>query len=295
VLPDPTMVDRADYLLVESTYGNRVHEESDEGAKLEHVVKETADRGGRVIIPSFAVGRVEELLYWLKRLEDERRIPVLPVFLDSPMAIEALARYTARLHELDAEMQPETSDGKAPHGPADRSESLDRRRQHARKERQLCVFCTERFRTVASPSESKALTSSKMPAIVISSSGMATGGRVLHHLKAGLPDSRNTVLFVGYQAAGTRGRSLVDGATSVKIHGEVVPVHAHVAQIESMSAHADSTEIMRWLGGFSEAPRTTFIVHGELPAMEALQGSIQARPGWTTKIPEHRESVTLVP
>ena len=295
VLPDPTMVDRADYLLVESTYGNRVHENSDEGAKLEQVVKETAERGGRVIIPSFAVGRVEELLYWLKRLEDERRIPVLPVFLDSPMAIEALARYTARLHELDAEIQPETKDEKAPHGPADRSESLDRRRQHARKERQLCAFCTERFRTVASPSESKALTSSKIPAIVISSSGMATGGRVLHHLKAGLPDSRNTVLFVGYQAAGTRGRSLVDGAPSVKIHGEMVPVHARVAQIESMSAHADSTEIMRWLGGFTEAPRTTFIVHGELPAMEALQGSIQARPGWTTKIPEHRESVALMP
>ena len=132
-----------------------------------------------------------------------------------------------------------------------------------------------------------------MPAIVISSSGMATGGRVLHHLRAALPDSRNTVLFAGYQAAGTRGRSLVDGATVVKIHGQMVPVHAQVARIESMSAHADSREILRWLSGFTRPPRTTFIVHGEPPAMEALQASIDHSLGWTTKIPSHGETVTL--
>ena len=132
-----------------------------------------------------------------------------------------------------------------------------------------------------------------MPAIVISASGMATGGRVLHHLRAGLPDSRNTVLFVGYQAAGTRGRNLIEGATSVKIHGQIVPVHARIAQIESMSAHADSGEIHRWLGGFTRAPTRTFIVHGEPPAMEALQASITSRLGWATHLPTHRETVTL--
>jgi metallo-beta-lactamase family protein len=132
-----------------------------------------------------------------------------------------------------------------------------------------------------------------MPAIVISSSGMATGGRVLHHLRAALPDSRNTVLFAGYQAAGTRGRDLVDGAAAVKIHGQMVPVHARIARIESMSAHADSPEILRWLGGFTRPPRTTFIVHGELPAMEALQASIGQKLGWPTKAPTYGETVTL--
>jgi metallo-beta-lactamase family protein len=293
VLPDPTIVDLADYLLVESTYGNRVHAADDDGEQLGRIIRETAARGGRVIIPAFAVGRVEELLYWLKKLEDERRIPALPVFVDSPMALAALARYTERLRELDADLQPEQHDTKAPHGPADRDEKVSRRRQHAQKERQLCVFCTQRFRAVASPAESKELTRSKMPAIVISSSGMATGGRVLHHLKAALPDEKNTVLFVGFQATGTRGRNLVDGAPAVKIHGTEVPVHSRVELIESMSAHADSKEILRWLDGFRHPPRTTFIVHGEPPAMEALQASIQAKPGWTTKIPEHRETVAL--
>jgi metallo-beta-lactamase family protein len=293
VLPDPTMVEEADYLLVESTYGDRVHDAHDDRAFLEKIVKETIGRGGRVIIPAFAVGRVEELLYWLKRLEEEKRIPILPVFVDSPMAIDALARYTERLRELDAEMQPEERDEKAPLGPAARGEPVDRRRQHARRERQLCAFCTERFRTISSPAESKELTASKMPAIVISSSGMATGGRVLHHLRAALPDSRNTVLFAGYQAAGTRGRDLVDGAAAVKIHGQMVPVHAQIARIESMSAHADSQEILRWLRGFAKPPRTTFIVHGEPTAMEALQTSIQQKLGWVTKIPSHGETVAL--
>ncbi len=132
-----------------------------------------------------------------------------------------------------------------------------------------------------------------MPAIVISSSGMATGGRVLHHLKAALPDPRNTVLFVGFQAAGTRGRQLVDGAPAVKIHGQMIPVHARVEKIDSMSAHADSKEILRWLGGFKQAPRMTFLVHGELVAMEALQASIKASLGWPTMLPDQEESVEL--
>jgi metallo-beta-lactamase family protein len=293
VLPDPSMVAEADYVLVESTYGNRVHEDDDDGSKLAAIVSSTAARGGRVIVPAFAIGRVEELIYWLKRLEEERRIPVLPVFVDSPMAIDALARYTERLRELDPEMQPEVRDEKAPHGPADHNDPADARRRHAQRERQLCAFCTERFRTIASAAESKELTRSKMPAIVISASGMATGGRVLHHLKAALPDPRNTALFVGYQAAGTRGRQLVDGDKTVKIHGEVVPVHAQVELIESMSAHADSHEILRWLEGFTAPPRETFIVHGEPVAMEALSATITSKLGWKTRMPAHRETVEL--
>jgi metallo-beta-lactamase family protein len=295
VLPDPSPVSVADYLLVESTYGNRVHQQDDDGAQLAEVVNRTAARGGRVIIPSFAIGRVEELIYWLKRLEDAKRIPVLPVFIDSPMAMEALDRYRQRLTELDPELQPEVQDDKAPHGPADHADQVTERQQHARRERQLCAFCTERFRTISSPAESKQLTQSKMPAIIISASGMATGGRVLHHLKAALPDARNTVLFAGYQAEGTRGRRLVDGETAVKIHGEMIPVHAEVALVESMSAHADSNEVLRWLGGFSRAPRRTFIVHGEPAAMEALTASIHDQLGWATKMPEYRETVILEP
>jgi metallo-beta-lactamase family protein len=292
VLPDPTMVAEADYLLVESTYGDRVHEPEDGGARLARIVTETADRGGKVIVPAFAIGRVEELIYWFRRLEAERRIPILPVFLDSPMAAAALARYRERLHELDPELQPERTDDKAPHDPAAHEPQSDRER-HSREERDLCAFCTERFHVIANVEESKQLTASKAPAIVISSSGMAEGGRVLHHLKAALPNARNTVLFAGYQAAGTRGRRLVDGEKSVKMHGEWIPVAASIQRIDSMSAHADSTEIMRWLRGFTRAPRETFIVHGEPPAMEALSSSIMRELDWTTRMPEHRQTIEL--
>lgn len=293
VMPDPTMVLQADYLLLESTYGNRVHEADDDGEKLAQVLSGAAARGGRIIVPSFAIGRVEEMIYWLKRLEDEKRIPVLPVFLDSPMAIAALARYSARLNELDADLQPELRDEKAPHGPADRNDPPEVRRQHARRERQVCAFCTERFRTISSAQESRELTQSKMPAVIISASGMATGGRVLHHLKAGLPDSRNTVLMIGYQAAGTRGRRLVDGEKTIKIHGEWVPVRAHVERVDSMSAHADSKEVLHWLGGFTAAPKMTFLVHGEPAAMDVQAAAIHEKLKWKTSMPEHREKIEL--
>ena len=292
VLPDPTMVAEADYLLVESTYGDRVHEQDEDGTRLAEVVIETAQRGGKLIIPSFAIGRVEELIYWLRRLEVARRIPALPVFVDSPMAAAALARYSERLHELDPELQPELGDEKAPHDAA-AHEAVGERRQQTQQERDVCAFCTDRFRVIASVEESKQLTASQVPSIVISSSGMAEGGRVLHHLKAALPNSRNTVMFVGYQAAGTRGRRLIEGEKTVKIHGDWVPVAARIERIDSMSAHADSTEIMRWLHGFIRAPGETFIVHGEVTAMQALAGTITKELGWKHRMPEHRESVEL--
>jgi len=292
VLPDPTMVEHADYLLVESTYGNRVHDKDDNGEQLAALIKGTAQRGGKMIIPAFAIGRVEELLYWIKRLEEEKRIPVLPVFVDSPMAVDALARYSERLQELDPELQPDQVDEIAPHGPA-AHEPREQRRRQARQERDVCAFCTQRFRTIGSAQESKELTASKMPAIVISASGMATGGRVLHHLKAALPDPRNSVVFAGFQAEGTRGRRLVDGEREVKIHGQTIPVHAQVARLDSMSAHADSDEILHWLRGFKAPPTRTFLVHGEPPAMEALQARITSELGWNIHVPAWRERVDL--
>jgi len=208
------------------------------------------------------------------------------------MAVKALARYTERVRELDPELQPEAVDEVAPHGPA-ANEPRARRRRHAREEREVCVFCTQRFQTIGSAEESKQLTASRTPAIVISASGMATGGRVLHHLKAALPDARNTVLFAGFQAVGTRGRRLVDGETTVKIHGQMIPVHAHIAKIDSMSAHADSKQILHWLSGFKAAPKRTFLVHGEPDAMQALQAKITKELGWTTHAPAWQEKVDL--
>ncbi|MDQ3418951.1 MAG: MBL fold metallo-hydrolase [Acidobacteriota bacterium] len=292
VMPDPTMVDHADYLLIESTYGNRVHEDDDDGEKLARAIRDTASRGGRVVIPAFAVGRVEELLYWVKKLEAEKRIPVLPVFVDSPMAIKALARYTERIHELDPDLQPADTDDKAPQGPA-AHEDRERRRRQAQQERELCAFCTQKFRAVSATQESKDLTRSKMPAIIISSSGMATGGRVLHHLKAALPEERNTVLLVGFQAEGTRGRHLLDGAKTIRIHGMDVPVNAHVEVVNSMSAHADSKEMLRWLRGFKQPPRRTFLVHGEPVAMQALHASITSELKWNVHMPRWNEKVDL--
>ncbi len=267
VLPDPAPAVGADVMLVESTYGNRDHEPDDNGLQLASIVRETAERGGKVIIPAFAIGRVEELLYWIRRLERERRIPVLPVFVDSPMAIHALKYYLSRTSELDAEMRPTHKD--------------------------VSMFATARFQTVASPQQSKALTASRKSAIVISSSGMATGGRVLHHMAAALPDPRNTILFAGFQAAGTRGRRLVDGETEVRIHGHVVPVRAQIRKIDSMSAHADRQEVLRWLWTAPTAPGRLCLVHGEPTAMDSLKDTIRTTLGWTALTPEHRDTIDI--
>jgi metallo-beta-lactamase family protein len=267
VLRDPEPITDADILLVESTYGDRAHDDDDGGARLAAVVNETIGRGGKIVIPAFAIGRVEEVLYWLKRLEDEHAIPRVPVFLDSPMAVEALRFYAGRADELDDDMR---GSGKP-----------------------LGNFATSRFQCVASAQQSAELVASKTPAIVVSSSGMATGGRVLHHLKRMLPDRRNTVLFVGYQAPGTRGRALLDGVAEVKMHGTFVPVAASIAKIDSMSAHADGAEIIRWLRGFQRPPAVTCLVHGEQGPMEAMRGRIADAFGgtWRTVMPEYTEAM----
>lgn len=267
VLRDPLTVPRADVLLVESTYGDRMHEPDDGGAALADIVRETIGRGGKVIIPAFALGRVEEVLYWLRTLEAEGAIPRIPVYLDSPMALDALEFYAFHVKDLDDEY----------HGQG----------------RAIGAFVTTHFRSVTSPKQSAELTASEAPSIVVSASGMATGGRVLHHLARALPDPRDTVLFVGYQAAGTRGRALLDGAQEVKIHGRMVPVKAQIAKVDGMSAHADAGEIVRWLRGFERAPAMTYVVHGEPPALEALQARIQRELGWRTHAPDYLERVEL--
>lgn len=267
VLPDPTPVASADVLLLESTYGDRAHEPDDNGARLAAIVKETAARGGKLIIPSFAIGRVEELLYWLHRLEEEQRIPVLPVYVDSPMAAGALRFYQGRLNELD----PDIANGS----------------------RRLSAFYTTRLTIVADGQASADLVASRQPSIVISSSGMATGGRVLHHLAAALPDSSNTVLFVGYQAAGTRGRLLADGAKVIKLLGQEIRVAARIERIDSMSAHADADEIMRWLSGFEKAPTMTYLVHGEPSGLEALRQRIASTLEWPVHVAAYLEQVEL--
>jgi metallo-beta-lactamase family protein len=267
VLPDPTPVEAADVLLLESTYGDRVHPPDDDGAKLAAMINETVRAGGKIIIPSFAVGRVEELLYWLRLLEQTTRIPLLPVYVDSPMAAGALQFYSERVNELDPDMKPTGRD--------------------------VAVFGTSRMTVVASAQESAALVASNTPAIVIAASGMATGGRVLHHLAAGLPNPKNTVLFVGYQAEGTRGRQLLDGARHIRIHGQDVPVAARVERLDSMSAHADAAEIMRWLSGFAVPPAMTYLVHGEPVALDALRARIQTGRGWPVHIAKYLERVEL--
>jgi metallo-beta-lactamase family protein len=267
VLPDPRDAAEADVVLVESTYGDRDHAPDDNGEPLTQVVRDTARRGGKIIIPAFAIGRVEELLYWLRRLEQQKRIPILPVFVDSPMAAEALRFYTARVSELDPDMRP--------------------------TEKGVAAFGSTRFQTISTPQASKALTASQQSAIVISSSGMATGGRVLHHMAAALPDPKHTMLFVGYQAPGTRGRQLVDGAREVRIHGRLVPVAAHVVKIDSMSAHADRAEILRWLHTLPRQPGRLCLVHGEPQPMSALQTRVKAELGWDAMMPSHGERIEV--
>lgn len=267
ILNDPAPVPEADYLLVESTYGDRLHGSEDPKDQLADIVTATVGRGGSVIIPAFAVGRTQELLYLFLELEEKGRIPQVPIYIDSPMAIRATAQYISHPEDHDREMKEKMAD----------------RLKEAR----------QRITLVRGQAQSQALCRESKPAVVISASGMATGGRVLHHLAARLPDPRNTVLFVGYQAAGTRGCLILDGAPEVKLHGRMVPVRAQVAAIHTLSAHADYQEILRWLEGFQRPPRKTFAVHGEPSASVALQHWIQEKFGWDVEIPHYGQTVPL--
>ena len=262
VMAAPSPMDGADYLVVESTYGDRLHKNTDVLRELADVINRTTARGGVVIIPAFAVGRAQSLLYCIHLLKAQGVIQNLPVYLNSPMATNATHAYALHCAEL-------------------------------RLTRAQCEAMTHAAQIVHTPEESRELNTRSGPMVIISASGMATGGRVVHHLKAFAPDKRNTILFAGFQAGGSRGATLVGGASTLRIHGEDVPVRAEVAMLDNLSAHADAAEIIGWLRGFKSAPRQTFITHGEAAAADAMRLRIERELHWPCHMPYYLESVSL--
>jgi len=268
ILREPVPYPGSDVLLLESTYGDRFHGDLDSRAALAEAVQAALKRGGIILIPAFAIDRTQELLYMLHELVVDGDLPEIPTYLDSPMAIEATALYSRSLAEHDAEMRQFFADDVNPIFPSN-------------------------LKVTPSSSESRKLNQLRGPAIIISASGMATGGRILHHLKLRLPDPRNTVIFVGYQAEGTKGRRLVEGEPEVKIHGEWIPVKAHVSQITGLSAHADAGELMVWLNRREREPEAVYLIHGEYQAQQALAIRLNEEFGWEPKIPEMGETLTI--
>jgi metallo-beta-lactamase family protein len=269
ILKDPESPTRADFLLCESTYGDRDHPTGDVSGELGDVINQTAKRGGAVIIPAFAVGRTQMIMYYLKQLVAQQRIPDLPVYVDSPMAISVTELY--RNH-------PEDHD-------------LDFTRQEANGDRDpLNLHEVHMTRSVE---ESKKINDVVTPCIIVSASGMVSGGRILHHLEHRLPDSRSTVLLVGYQGEGTRGRQLEEGAKYLNLYGQQIPVRARIVEIGQLSAHAGKSELLRWLSGFQAPPKQTFFVHGEPTALAALSEAVKAKFGWQVTIPAYEQSFEL--
>ncbi len=262
VMPAPSRIEKVDYLVVESTYGNRRHDAADPLVVLAEIINRTARRGGVVVIPTFAVGRAQTLMYCIHLLKARGTIPDYPVYLNSPMAVDATRIFNN--HHGEHRLTPVQ-----------------------------CDALSRAARIVNSVEESQQLNRSHGPMIILAASGMATGGRVTHHLKAFAPDPRNTILFTGFQAGGTRGASLVQGAEVIKIHGEYIPVRAEVRMLENLSAHADADEILGWLKAFSRPPRHTFITHGEPEAADALRHRIEEELRWSCSIPEYLERKTL--
>lgn len=262
IMKPPVPIEATDYLVMESTYGDRLHEKIDAGEILADNIKRTAGQGGTIVIPAFAVGRVQDVLYYIEKIKAEKRIPDIPVFLDSPMAEDAT--------DLWCQFKDE-------HRLSD----------------QACSRACKIAKYVNTPEESKSIDTLAIPKIIISASGMATGGRILHHLKVFCPDPKNTIIFTGFQAAGTRGESMISGKNEVKIHGEMIPIRAKVVQITELSAHADYQEILAWMKGFKHPPRTTFITHGELSASEGLKEHIEQTLHWNCVIPNYLDKVEL--
>lgn len=262
IMRPPEHVEEADYLVVESTYGNRRHDTADAEEALGRHLTRALARGGVIVMPAFAVGRAQALLYFLSRLKARRAIPDVPVYLNSPMAINATRLY----HDYRAE--------------------------HRLTPKQCEDACSV-AQVVTTADDSRALNKRSGPMIIVSASGMATGGRVLHHLKAFAPDPRNLIVLPGFQAAGTRGAALALGAAEIKIHGEYVPVRAEVVKMDSMSAHADYSEILEWLRGFRRPPRRTFVTHGEPAAADEMRRRIEETLGWTVRVPEYGETAAM--
>ena len=262
IMRPPEPIGKADVLVCESTYGDRLHGETDPCEELADIIARTAARGGLVLVPAFAVGRAQMLLYLVHRLILQQKIPKLPVFLNSPMAIRATEIFI-----------------------------------HHNKEHKLsqadCALIDDNTHYVRTADESIELNTKRFPCVIISASGMASGGRVLHHLKTLLPNPRNSIVFAGFQAPGTRGDALVNGAESVKIHGDYWPVKAEVHNLESLSAHGDYQEILQWLGQGSLDPGKVYISHGEPVASDIMRKRIHERFGWDTEVPELFDEVDV--
>lgn len=268
VIKDPTPVDYAEYLTIESTYGDRLHEREDTLSKIEAIFGEAYRNGSVVLVPSFAIGRTQELLYSIHRLQDQGRLPRIPIFLDSPMAVSTTDIYAKAKEEFDDDMKAELELGHQPLEP-------------------------ENLTFVRDREQSKQLNSMSGPMVIIAGSGMANGGRIVHHLLQRLRDPTTVVLFTGYQAEGTLGRRLLEGEPTVRIHGNEVDVRASVYKLNALSAHCDQGEMMYWLKQFKAAPKQTFIVHGEPGPQEVLAAKIRDELGWPVSIPEPHQTFEL--
>lgn len=270
ILNDPTTPSsNADVLLCESTYGDREHPDGDPAELLADIVNRVAKRGGSIVIPAFAIGRTQTFMYYLRQLEDQQRIPRLPVYVDSPMALSATDLYLKHREDHDLEFSREESSGKG--------DPLN----------------VHEFHLARSVEESKSINSVKTPCIIISASGMVAGGRVLHHLAQRLPDPRNAVILAGFQAEGTRGRALQEGAKVVHLFGQTVPVCAEIVEMGQFSAHAGKSELLRWLAALPAPPRQTYLTHGEPAAAQSLQQAIQEKFHWKAAAAKYLDTVDL--
>src|SRR3984957_2203563 len=267
ILKDPEAPPACDVLLCESTYGDREHPAGLPEDALAEVINRVAKRGGQIVIPAFAVDRTQTLLYLISKLETSNRIPHLPVYMDSPMAISVTDIYLRHHEDHDARFTADEKNGNP-----------------------LNAHNVNYMRTV---DDSKKINNVKTPAIIISASGMATGGRVLHHIARLAPDRKNAILLAGFQAEGTRGRALEDGAKTVRIQGADVPIYAEVINLRQFSAHAGQCELMRWLGGIPSPPRQTYLTHGEPEASAALKAKIEATYKWKVSLPQYLQTVDL--
>ncbi|MBI2092304.1 MAG: MBL fold metallo-hydrolase [Deltaproteobacteria bacterium] len=262
----PSTVKEIDYLVMESTYGDKMHPEEDVFSRLEKIINKTVERGGKVLIPAFAVGRTQEIIYIIKKLQAKKRIPSdIPVYLNTPMGIDATQIYRKYADEENF----------FKHGIDEDS------------------FQLPNLHLVHTQEESKSLNLLAGPAIILSASGMMTGGRILHHLKAYGPDAKSTLVLVGFQAAGTRGRNILDGTRSIKIHGQPIALNCDVEFIDSISAHGDYEDIMQWLSLFNRPPKTTFLVHGEEKATAALAERVREKFHWNVVVPKYLDEVEL--
>jgi metallo-beta-lactamase family protein len=268
IIRDPVKPPACDYLLVESTYGDRLHDPERPADALARIINDAARRNAVVLIPAFAIGRTQELIYLIRELEDQQRIPILPVAVDSPMAAAATQAYSHRTEEQDEDYA-----------------SILARREHPLR--------THSMLTASSREESKRLNEERGARIIISASGMMTGGRVMHHAQRVLPDPNATIVFVGYQAAGTTGRRVLNGEKEVKVLGQWIPVRCHIERIGSFSAHADWKEVLRWLAGLPSAPRKVFVTHGEPEAAQAMRSHISEKFGWSVEVPQYGDKFEL--